>query len=88
LGDSKVIIDWMNHKGQLQAVNLDGWKLKTLELKKLFKEISFQHIYREHNKEAELLSKRVLKEPKGRLIIYHWHNGEEIPPTHLNIFEN
>jgi ribonuclease HI len=26
LGDSKVIIDWMNHKSQLQVVNLDGWK--------------------------------------------------------------
>jgi len=27
LGDSKVIIDWMNQKGLLQAVNLEGWKL-------------------------------------------------------------
>jgi ribonuclease HI len=88
LGDSKVIIDWMNQKGQLQAVNLDGWKLKTKELTHNFKEISFQHIYREHNKEADLLSKRALKEPKGRLTVYHWQNGEEIPPTHLNIFEN
>jgi hypothetical protein len=24
LGDSKVIIDWINQKGQLQAVNIEG----------------------------------------------------------------
>ena len=66
LGDSKVIIDWINQKGQLQAVNLEGRKLKTKELAHNFKDISFQHIYREHNKEADLLSKRALKEPKDR----------------------
>jgi len=69
LGDSKVIIDWINQKGQLQAVNIEGWKLKTKELASNFKDISFQHIYREHNKETNLLSKRVLKEPKGRLSV-------------------
>jgi ribonuclease HI len=88
LGDSKVIIDWINQKGQLQAVNIEGWKLKTKDLVSKFEDISFQHIYREHNKEADQLSKRALKEPKGRLIVYHWDNGQESIPTHLNIFED
>jgi hypothetical protein len=78
----------MNQKGQLQAVNSDGWKLKIKELTQNFKEISFHHIYREHNKEADSLSKRELKEPKGSLSVYHWKNGEESLPTYQNIFEN
>jgi len=49
--------------------------------------MSFQHIYKDHNKEADLLSKRALKELKGRLSVYHWEDGEEIPHTYLNIFE-
>ena len=28
LGDSKVIIDWINKKSQLNAVNIEGWKFK------------------------------------------------------------
>jgi ribonuclease HI len=87
LGDSKVIIDWINQKGQLHAMNIECWKLKTKELANKFKDISFQHIYREHNKEVDSLSKRALKELEGRLYVYHWDNGEESPHTYLNIFE-
>jgi ribonuclease HI len=87
LGDSKVIIDWIKQQGQLHAVNIECWKIKTMELASKFKDISFQHIYRDHNKEADLLSKRALKEIKGRLSVYHWENGEESPHTYLNIFE-
>jgi ribonuclease HI len=87
LGDSKVIIDWINQKSQLNAVNIEGWKIKTLELARNMKNSSYKHIYREHNKEADLLSKRALKELKGRLSVFHWENGEESPHSHLNIFE-
>jgi hypothetical protein len=41
LGDSKVIIDWINHKGQLHATNFEGWKLKTRELTTSFQDIKF-----------------------------------------------
>jgi hypothetical protein len=37
LGDSKVIIDWINQKGNLQAVDIEGWKQKTRILQILFK---------------------------------------------------
>jgi ribonuclease HI len=87
LGDSKVIIDWINQIGNLQAVNIDCWKQKMKDLAKNFKDISFQHIYRVHNKEADLLSKRVLNEIEGRLTVYHRDNGEESPLSILNIFE-
>ena len=87
LGDSKVIIDWINQNGNLQEVNIDCWKQKTKDLAKNFKDISFQHIYRVHNKEADLLSKRALNEIEGRLTVYHQDNGEESPLSILNIFE-
>jgi ribonuclease HI len=88
LGDSKVIIDWIKQQGQLHAVNIECWKIKTMELASKFKDISFQHIYRDHNKEVDLLSKRALREIKGRLSVYHWENGEESSHTYLNIFED
>ena len=87
LGDSKVIIDWINQKGRLHEVNIEGWKLKTKELATSFQDISFQYIYRDHNKEANFVSKRELKEPEGRLSLFLRENGTESHHSHLNIFE-
>jgi ribonuclease HI len=87
LGDSRVIIDWINLKSNLHAVNIECWKQKTRELAKNFKDISFQHIYRDHNKEADALSKRALNEVEGRLSVYHWDSGKESPISFINIFE-
>jgi ribonuclease HI len=58
LGDSKVIIDWINLKGHLHAVNFEGWKLKTKELATTFQDINFQHIYR-------ITIKRPISFPRG-----------------------
>ena len=44
-GDSKIIIDWLCGKGQLQLHNLEGWKERILELTSNFHSISFQHIF-------------------------------------------
>jgi len=35
-GDSKVIIDWLNDKGQLKACSIEGWKIRTKDLIKNF----------------------------------------------------
>jgi hypothetical protein len=32
LGDSKVIIEWLNNRGRLQASAIEGWKHRTKEL--------------------------------------------------------
>jgi hypothetical protein len=69
LGDSKVVIDWLNHRGRLQAISIEGWKLRTMDLTTLFQEISFHHIFREFNKEADQLSKQALLEPGRQIII-------------------
>jgi len=65
MGDSKVIIDWLNDRGQLQTSSIEGWKIRTKDLLKNFQAISFHHIYREFNKEADKISKQALLEHEG-----------------------
>jgi hypothetical protein len=85
-GDSKVIIDWLNHKGKLQAINIEGWKLRILDLVDSFQGICFQHIFRESNEEEDQLSKQALSATKGRLSYFTW-DGENAGPTlHIDIF--
>jgi len=57
-----------------------------IELKKSFKEISYSHIYREHNKEADSLSKKALLKIEGKIEYNLWVNGSEGPTLFLNLF--
>jgi hypothetical protein len=59
LGDSKVIINWLNKKSNLCVSSLDGWKQRIELLRKKFRAINFYHIYREFNKEADEQSKKL-----------------------------
>jgi hypothetical protein len=47
LGDSKVIIEWLNNAGSLQVCSIKCWKEQVIELKKLFTAVTFEHVYRE-----------------------------------------
>jgi ribonuclease HI len=87
LGDSRVIIDWINLKCNLNTVNIECWKQKTLDLAKNIKDLSVHHIYRVHNKEVDALSKRALTEIEGRLSVYHSDSGLDSQPSSINIFE-
>jgi ribonuclease HI len=31
MGDSKVIIEWLNHKGKIKAINIEGWKQRLMD---------------------------------------------------------
>jgi hypothetical protein len=86
MGDSKVIIEWLNQKGNLHAIDIEGWKCRTKVLTTNFQEISFHHIFRDFNKEADRLSKQSLLDPKGRLTYYTWENGMTGPLSHINLF--
>jgi ribonuclease HI len=86
LGDSKVVIDWLNEKGRLQASAIECWKLRIKELIKNFQEISFAHIFREFNKEADFLSKQAIQEPEGRITFFKWVDGIEGPKSHFNLY--
>jgi ribonuclease HI len=49
LGDSKIVIDWINNKCNLFVTSLTGWMEKIRSLMPLFKDLKFEHIYREEN---------------------------------------
>lgn len=49
--DSKVIIDWINEK----TISLNSWFDKIKELVYTFSRISFEHIYRDHNVQADFI---------------------------------
>ena len=55
--DSKVVVDWENGKNIIQAPHLQHLLAEIQTLKSMFKRISFAHIYRELNAEADSLSK-------------------------------
>jgi ribonuclease HI len=47
LGDSKVIIVWLNQIGNLRASHIEGWKIIIRDLVAALQGIIFQHIFRE-----------------------------------------
>jgi ribonuclease HI len=53
LGDSRIVIDWCNNRGKLQVIALNCWKVRFRELFQYFNKLSFNHIYRELNMEAD-----------------------------------
>jgi ribonuclease HI len=87
IGDSKVIIDWINNKSSLQSIHVEGWKQKTQQLALSFSDITFRHLPRSFNSEADALSKRALKQVIGRLSIFHCDRDLESLTTSYNLFE-
>ena len=87
LGDSKIIIDWINHNSKLHSVHIEGWKERTLKLSSNFSAIKFRHIPRSQNTAADVLSKKALCGVVGRLSVYHVDKGVESPTSYYNLFE-
>jgi ribonuclease HI len=85
-GDSKIVIDWLNNRGKLQVISLVRWKDRIKELTKSFNTISFSHIYREQNKEADFLSKKAIQMQEGKISYNQWIEGNEGPPLFLNLY--
>jgi ribonuclease HI len=84
-GDSRVIIEWLNDRGKLNVCSIEGWKIRTKDLIKKFQYISFHHLYREFNKEADKLSKEALLVPEGKITYYQWEPGGAGQTKHLAI---
>ena len=87
LGDSRVIIDWIMQKCNLHSIHIEGWLHLTRNLSTHFADISFKHIPRSLNKEADALSKRALNGVVGRLSVFHSDNGIDSPISSINVFE-
>ena len=86
LGDSKVIIDWLNQKTILHATEIEGWLRRSRSITTTFQDITFSHIFQEYNTEADLLSKRGLLEPKGVLTYFSMIDGRTGPMSQINLF--
>ena len=65
--DSRVMIDWVIGFSSLHVINLEHWMEKIEGLKDYFSYISFNHIYREHNGQADSLSKKSIGVLDGSL---------------------
>jgi hypothetical protein len=88
LGDSRIVIEWLSNKGDLQAISLLPWKDKIRLLQPTFKKISYNHIYSEYNKykSVDQLSKTMLQKKVGILSNNLWIDGHEGPPLFLTLF--
>ena len=62
-GDSQIIINWAMGSHVLSPPDLFHWCRETKKLIVSFKDLSFSHIYREHNRTADRLSKTALTYP-------------------------
>ena len=64
-GDSLVIINWAKGSIALSPTDLVHWCRETKKLFSSFQALYFTHIYREHNRLADRLSKTALSHPQG-----------------------
>ena len=85
-GDSKVTIDWINSKSSLNLIYLNSWKDNIRRLKDKFETIKFMHVHRQFNKEADILSKKALKENTGWLYYEELVEGSVVSTYKFYIF--
>ena len=85
-GDSLVIINWANFVASLAVLDLEHWCTRISEAKACFLSINFQHVYREHNRSVDGLSKEALVLELGRLSFTEHLEGEEIGGDTLQFF--
>ena len=86
VGDSKMIIDWLNQRCRLQVLNLEFWLLKVKELVTRFTKLESQYIYGIFNQEVDDLSKKVLSLSKSRLVIKEYKSSLFIFEAQLDVF--
>ena len=69
-------IDWENGKIQINAPHLQNLSKTIREQMEAFESISFEHIYRELNSEADKLSKKALTLPLGLMEVKEIINNQ------------
>ena len=74
--DSKMTIDWANGKIQINAPHLQHLLKAIREKITTFETISFNHIYRELNSEANKLSKMALALPPSLMEVMEINNNQ------------
>ena len=85
-GDSSVIINWENEESTLAIVNLEAWCDNTRKLMSSLSFVDFSHVYREHNKRADSLSKEGVNMALGHLTFTEICEGEIFGEVALQLF--
>eukprot|EP00253_Pinus_taeda_P020087 PITA_20087 len=68
-GDSMMVVNWINNASICHTHTLNNLLYDALTLKAAFNHFSCLHIYREHNSEANKLSKEASILPRGKWLI-------------------
>ena len=63
-----MIINWDLGMDKVKSLELNCWLVDTRRMMKEFNSLTFHHIYRERNVEADVLSKLVLGDMDGRIL--------------------
>ena len=85
-GDSQVIISWVNRKYSLNTPLLSHWCDDILSLLQLVPPVTINHIYREHNQQADILSKQALMLPPGHGTFFESLDGKIIDRGNFQLF--
>ena len=85
-GDSSVIINWEKGESTLDMVNLEAWCYNTRLFISSFTRVDFNHVYREHNKREDILSKEGLHLALGHLLLTESYDDEIIEEDSLQLF--
>ena len=85
-GGSSVIINWANKESTLDMVNLEAWCYNTRMLMSSFTWVDLSHVYREHNKRADILSKEGLHLAPGHLYLTEYYDDEIIGEDSIQLF--
>jgi ribonuclease HI len=77
MGDSKLVIDWVRQKNEVQDLTL-ATLMRDIRLDSYYFEwLDFHHIPREINEKANALSKEALLLPSGAFGVYKYFDGVE-----------
>ena len=85
-GDSLVIINWARNESTLSMVNLEAWCLNIRQLISWFTFVDFSHVFREHNKRVDTLSKEGLSMRVGHLSLTEICEDEVVGDVSLQLF--
>ena len=85
-GDSLVIINWVKGSTALSPTDLVHWCRETKKLFTRFQALSITHIYREHNRLADRLSKDALLFPQGKCSYKEFYEDHLISQDLFKLF--
>ena len=85
-GDSQIIINWAKGSTALSPPDLLHWCRETKKLASSFQDLSFSHIYREHNKIADRLSKLALSLPQGKCCFMDFDENIFVFKDYIQLF--